>query len=356
MTEQTETRSPRYPVRINLTDPRSVYTHLFELIPAGASILDVGGAAGDLEVLVRSRGCRSTVIEADPVDALKAAEVSDRVIVGNVETIDLGRHLADERFDVIVFADVLEHLREPLTALGRLKDFLRPGGRVLASIPNVAHGALRLSLLAGRWEYTPTGLLDRTHIRFFTRATIEQTFEAAGLRLDELRCIEINPFGTEIRLDRSAYPPGLIEWVEREPEALTYQFIVKATPVGACTASGSGGGSSDGPESGEPRGAGGTGPSARDLADARRLALERLEVEAAARELDLQRRVWQLEQEALELRRLAAEGEAAKGELRLIKESGSYRLARVLARVRWAMRRGRGGGTPTSPSGDSPAG
>ncbi len=308
------------------------------MIPDEASILDVGGAAGDLEALVRSRGCRSTVIEADPADAIKAAEVCDCVIVGDIETLDLERELAEKRFDVIVFADVLEHLRDPLATLARMTRFMAPDGCVLASVPNVSHAAVRLSLLAGKWEYTPTGLLDRTHLRFFTRSTIERLFAAVGLRIEEMRRIEADAFGTEIPLDRAVCPPGVIEQLELDPDARTYQFVVRGVQADARkeTVRGDTVPGVPGTSPGGPGAA--SGPTVQDLADARRLALERLEVEAAARTLELQRRIWRFEGEVLEYQRRVAEGEQAQAEMALIKSSGSYRLARVLARTWRAVR------------------
>ena len=85
-------------------------------------------------------------------------------------------------FDVVLLGDVIEHLRDPVAALARLRPLLRPGGRLVLSTPNVANWAIRLSLLAGRWRYTDRGILDRTHTHLFTRATLRETIERAGYR------------------------------------------------------------------------------------------------------------------------------------------------------------------------------
>ena len=96
------------------------------------------------------------------------------MIVGDVEQLDLDAALEGQRFDFVLLLDVLEHLRDPLAVLERLRDRVAPGGRVIASIPNVTHGAVRLSLMSGAFTYTETGLLDRTHLRFFDRRGAEK--------------------------------------------------------------------------------------------------------------------------------------------------------------------------------------
>ena len=98
----------------------------------------------------------------------------------------------------MVLADVLEHLREPARALRDATDLLREGGRLVLSVPNVAHGALRLALLQGRWSYTETGLLDRTHLHFFTRTSLFELVEGAGLAVDQLRATVADPLGVEV--------------------------------------------------------------------------------------------------------------------------------------------------------------
>ena len=92
------------------------------------------------------------------------------MLVGDVETMELP--LEPGSFDVVLCGDVIEHLRDPVAALARLRPLLRPGGRLVLSTPNVANWAIRLSLLAGRWRYTDRGILDRSHTHLFTRATL----------------------------------------------------------------------------------------------------------------------------------------------------------------------------------------
>ena len=144
----------------------------------GRRLLDVGAASGLLSERLTAQGWRVTGIEEDTEAAAVARGRCERMVVANLNEglPDLG-----EPFDAIICADVLEHLVEPLGTLRGLTAWLKPGGRIVISIPNVAHVLIRLSLLAGRFDYFDRGILDRTHLRFFTQRSIERLIAAAGL-------------------------------------------------------------------------------------------------------------------------------------------------------------------------------
>ncbi len=149
----------------------------------GRRLLDVGAADGLLSRLFTERGWRVTAIERDPDRAAGGRAFCERMVVA-----DLDREVPalDERFDLIVYADVLEHLVDPLKILRALDARLAPGGRVIVSMPNVAHLWVRLSLLLGRFDYADRGILDRTHVRFFTERSLRQLLAAAGLEVARL--------------------------------------------------------------------------------------------------------------------------------------------------------------------------
>jgi 2-polyprenyl-3-methyl-5-hydroxy-6-metoxy-1,4-benzoquinol methylase len=200
------------------------------LVPEGTSVLEVGCATGYMtEVLVKRRGCRVVGIELDAEAAAAASAYCDRVIVGDIESLDLEEELGEERFDAVLFADVLEHLRDPVDVLERVRQFVAEDGVVIASIPNVAHVSVRLALLGGEFRYREKGLLDDTHLRFFTRESIVDLFESSGFvvsrwlrRRIELDDAEISP--------RPDLVPGAGAIVRSDPEATTYQFVVCAIP------------------------------------------------------------------------------------------------------------------------------
>src|SRR5215218_2291606 len=123
----------KYETRIDLGDENSSHTLIVDLVGDGKHVLDVGCATGNLAEVLSEHGCKVTGIEIDPEAAQQAEKHCERVIVGDVEDLDLSGKLDDESFDVIVFGDILEHLKDPLRTLKRLKPFLRPEGYAVAS-------------------------------------------------------------------------------------------------------------------------------------------------------------------------------------------------------------------------------
>ena len=193
-------------------------------------MLELGPATGYTSRAFAERGYAVVGIEFDPGMAARGAAFCERMIVGDLDRLDLEAELGEDRFDAIVSAGAIEHLKDPLGALRRLRPFLKEGGRFVISIPNVAHGSVRLALLSGRFEYRDLGLLDSTHLRFFTRGTFERLLEEAGLDLLELRPHELPLAAAEIEFDAAVLPAGLPEALEAEADARAYQFVALATP------------------------------------------------------------------------------------------------------------------------------
>jgi O-antigen biosynthesis protein len=222
----------KYEARIDLENTNTSHALIVEFVGRGKRVLDVGCAAGELARVLVERGCAVTGIEIDPEAAHQAQEHCERVVVGDVEELDLSELLGDEAFDVIVFGDTLEHLKDPLRTLDRLKPFLRSEGYVVASIPNVAHGSVRLALIQGKFRYSPLGLLDNTHLRFFTRASVEQLFEDAGFLITGLKRTLRGIFDTEIEIEEALIPDEVLELVQADLESSTYQFVLAAHRFG----------------------------------------------------------------------------------------------------------------------------
>ncbi len=222
--------STRYHSQLDLSLVDNSQTQLVLLTGLDKKVLEVGPATGYITEALKSRGCRVTCIEVDPEAGERASTFCERMIIGDVEHLDFEREFGAERFDVAMFGDVLEHLVNPLDVLKRVKAVLSDGGCIVASFPNVAHGSVRLSLLSGEFRYTETGLLDRTHLRFFTRETLAELFQKAGYAINTWREVRADPFGTEQGLQESDYPAYLAAAMRDDPEALSFQFIVVAEP------------------------------------------------------------------------------------------------------------------------------
>lgn len=214
--------------------PTQQNSKMLALVGENKKVLEVGCAMGyQTRALYEMQRCQVTGIEIDTDAANHARPYCEDLIVGDIETMDVNQLLHDRQFDVITFADVLEHLKDPTAVLHKMRPFLREGAYVLASIPNIAHCSVIYEMARGRFEYRSLGLLDDTHIHFFTRQTIYHTFEKAGYLVVALdrNCAAASEteFNTRPETDEDRQ---FLEYIkQRNPEAETYQFIVKAIPI-----------------------------------------------------------------------------------------------------------------------------
>ena len=150
----------------------------------GDRVLEGGVSSGYFANLMVRAGRRVDGIELDPLAAERARRVCERVWVGDLQQINVDE--LHGPYDLLVFGDTLEHVPDPVAVLRALAPTLRPGGALVVSIPNVANWAVRLGLLAGRFHYTDRGILDRTHLRFYTRRTVVEMLEQSGFAVDDV--------------------------------------------------------------------------------------------------------------------------------------------------------------------------
>src|SRR5262245_44768372 len=208
------------------------HARVIRLVGEGKRVLELGCATGYMsQVLVEHLGCRVTGVERDPDAAEEARKACTRVVAGDAETVDLTAELGGDPFDVALCADFLEHLRDPVALLRTVRSLLAPGGYVVASIPNVAHAAVLAELLQGRFPYRPTGLLDESHLRFFTRDSVYDCFERAGFVVSHLERVLVEPEDTEFGTDPSRLPPEVWRALRDRAEGTTYQFVLTAHPA-----------------------------------------------------------------------------------------------------------------------------
>ena len=155
------------------------------MIPSGARVLDVGCGTGSVSRLIID-ACHCTVFGIEPdADRAAAASANGIEVVGAQLTEELIPQLG--LFDVVLFADVLEHLVDPFETLRLAQKFLRVGGAIVASLPNIAHWTVRLNLLRGRFDYQPVGIMDATHLRWFTLRSLHRLFTQADYRIVETK-------------------------------------------------------------------------------------------------------------------------------------------------------------------------
>lgn len=192
-------------------------------------ILDVGCSAGYLGEYLRAQGHHVTGIDITPEAIEKAAEFLNEAHCMKVE--DYFADHPERKFDVVIFGDVLEHVTNAEEVLRLTARALKPRGRVIASIPNVSHLAVRAMLLEGRWEYANLGLLDRDHVRFFTRETIQKLFDDAGYDVNEMRSTHL-PVETVDELCGMKLNPKFVEIAKEaagdDDSSTVFQYITMA--------------------------------------------------------------------------------------------------------------------------------
>ena len=223
---------PRTEIKYTTFDdsPGSTHNLVLDLVEPGSRVLEFGCSTGYMSKALHDRlGATVVGVELNAEAAELAQAHLERVLVGDAEELDLEAELGGERFDAILFADVLEHLRDPAALLRRVRPLLAEAGIVVASIPNIAHASVRLALLGGSWRYREQGLLDDTHLRFFTREGVEDLFESAGYVITHWVRRRLEAEETEIPVPRGV-PAEARAWAAADPEATTYQFVVRAAP------------------------------------------------------------------------------------------------------------------------------
>ncbi len=166
----------------NAFDPtrtNSAWVNLVGFVPEGSKVLDIGCSSGHLgQVLITEKKCEVVGVDIDAPDVKLAKKSLTAAYVRNIEReeiSDLGK------FDVVIFADVLEHLLDPIGALNKAKAQLKEGGRIVFSIPNMSHLYVRLQVLEGYLEYSPIGVLDRTHLHYYDEIEVKHIFAESHL-------------------------------------------------------------------------------------------------------------------------------------------------------------------------------
>lgn len=226
------TGTVKYEAVIDLGERNNSHTMLHELALADGrpslDILEVGCSSGYLGATLVARGHRVTGVEPDAPSAQAARERLTEVFAGGFDAF-LDAH-PDRDFDVVVFGDVLEHLVDPVDALQRARRHLRPGGSIVVSVPNVAHGSVRAMLLEGRWDYADKGILDHTHLRFFTRTGLAQLLADAGFALERLHAVSMpldvagHEYGMQLRRELVT----AVELLDPDDSAPVFQYVLLA--------------------------------------------------------------------------------------------------------------------------------
>lgn len=217
-------------------DENHSHSQILKRIPRYARVLELGCGNGSMSRLMREV-CKAHIIgiDQDPDVVWQAQQYCDYVFTEDLDDPHSLDALQGEKFDVITLVDVLEHLKDPQGLLERLKSLLLDeGGQLLFSVPNVAHASVRLELLNGHFDYEQAGILDNTHLRFFTLNSIQALLQDNGFHVDTVdytwHDMPDEVIGRYLRsAGLEANGQALAEF--HKPEAVAYQFIISSSLV-----------------------------------------------------------------------------------------------------------------------------
>jgi 2-polyprenyl-3-methyl-5-hydroxy-6-metoxy-1,4-benzoquinol methylase len=225
----------KYHATINISNKNDSHTQVFDVIKKFAAgrtlkILEAGCSSGYFGGALVDQGHEVWGVEPYEEAAKKASKVLHRIHIGFIE--DFFANNVGERFDVIVFGDVLEHLIDPAGVLVQSKSFLSEGGIVVASIPNIAHFAIRAMMLEGRWEYSDLGILDRTHLKFFTRDTLVDLFNDSGYKVLSLSAVRLSAEQVDeiCKLNVRKETIRYVKDFSNDGRGYDFQYIVSSCP------------------------------------------------------------------------------------------------------------------------------
>lgn len=225
----------KYQFDVDLSDPNNGHSLIHQLaVSAGKpamEVLEIGCSSGYVGATLVAKGHRVTGVELDPEAADAARGALQEVFTGDADAF-FGAH-PDRRFDAILLGDVLEHMAEPGATLARCASRLAGGGALAISLPCVAHGSIRAMLLEGRWDYADFGLLDRTHLRFFSRQGMLDLLTGAGLAIEKLHAVvmPIETASREYGMGLRAESIAAVESLAQDEGLLDFQYLILARPA-----------------------------------------------------------------------------------------------------------------------------
>ncbi len=217
-----------YDADVDPSEANHAHAYTLAMVGWNKRVLELGCTGGHFTRALVKQACTVIGVEIDSNAAQRAMEWAEQVIVADLDDAKALSALDEGQFDAIVAGDVLEHLRDPMTVLRNCRRLLKATGFIVVSVPNIAHADVRLTLLDGAFPYRESGLLDITHLRFFTRDTIDDMLQGSGFVITEIERVVVPIFSSEFGVDRTRIPNDLIARILSDPDAETYQFVFKA--------------------------------------------------------------------------------------------------------------------------------
>jgi len=226
----------RYDVETRGWSVGSSHDLLFQGAITARNVLDVGCSTGGLASALVDGGSIVVGLDRDAAAVQEACRRGVDARVVDIEAVGLNQAAPGESFDCVVFGDILEHLVDPGKIMIEARSVLNPGGYLMVSVPNVSHGSVTLGLILDRWDARDVGLLDRTHLRFFTLDSFMDLAESCGYAVIQVQRVvsHVNdPTQTATLAVRGVrlVPDALLQAIQVSPEASTLQFVFRLEPI-----------------------------------------------------------------------------------------------------------------------------
>jgi len=227
------TPSHKYEYQIDLNSDH-VGLKILRMVGRDKRVLELGSGPGSITRLLKDQGCCITALELDKQAIEIVSQYCERVLPCDLNTPDWASSVVEYgKFQVIVAADVLEHLYDPWATLRAMTNFLDEDGYLIVSLPHIGHNAVFACLMEADFAYQDWGLLDRTHIRFFGIRNIQQLFSDADLKIIEAEFVVKSPEQTEFADRWRRVPSALKNSLKGNRFGLVYQVVIKAKPITA---------------------------------------------------------------------------------------------------------------------------
>lgn len=229
MEQTNRDRSRIYQVNLNPEAANDARIIAGKYVPSNSVVLDVGSACGDFGLFLHNqKNCEVHGMEFSAASIEVARETNAYSALHQVDLNSLTERAFENytgRFDCIALLDVLEHVLNPDEVLRKLAPLLKKDGFFVISLPNVAFGDVKLQLLTDDFPYADTGILDRTHLRFFTYRTIAVFLAELGIEIVDcsVKVADVSCGGLDV-------PGGLKRYVLKDPHSFVYQYVLKAAP------------------------------------------------------------------------------------------------------------------------------